>query len=342
MNQTNYAVIKKETIDVVEKRIKQFTERGELHFPVNYSPDNALKQAWLIIQETTDKDKRPALEVCSRSSVANALLNMVVQGLSPAKKQCYFIVYGKSLSCQRSYFGTMAVLRRVRPDITDIVAETIHEGDKVMITIENGRKHVDQHKQEFGATDKPLVGAYCVILGADDRPIRTEVMTLDQLKAAWKQSKMNPITDAGDIKAGSTHEKFTTEMARKTVISRACKALLNSSDDSDLVIQAARESDEAMVDAELQGAIEDHANGEVIDIVDGEPVQSDNDFATQLAKMADIDETLLAKALKLTGVDPTGEIGQEEFDKVSKKFNELFDVEMGHREQPKSGTTKEF
>lgn len=339
MNQTNYAVIKKETIDVVEKRIKQFTERGELHFPANYSPDNALKQAWLIIQETTDKNDRPALEVCTRPSVANALLNMVVQGLSPAKKQCYFIVYKNSLSCQRSYFGTMAVLRRVRPDITDIVAETIHEGDEVMITIENGRKHVEQHKQKFGATDKPLVGAYCVILGADDRPIRTEVMTLEQLKSAWKQSKMKPITDAGEIKPGSTHEKFMTEMARKTVSSRACKALLNSSDDSDLVIQAARESDEAMVDAELQGAIEDHANGDVIDIVDGEPVQSGLDFSAQLAKMADIDENLLAKALKLTGVDMASQVGPEEFDQVSKKFNELFDLAQS---QPKSGAKKEF
>ncbi len=72
-----------------------------------------MKSAWLILQAAVDKDKKPVLEVCSKNSIANALLDMVVQGLNPAKKQCYFIAYGNGLACQRSYFGTMAVTKQV-------------------------------------------------------------------------------------------------------------------------------------------------------------------------------------------------------------------------------------
>jgi recombination protein RecT len=37
------------------------------------------------------------LQACTRDSIANALLDMAVQGLNPAKKQGYFIAYGKQL-----------------------------------------------------------------------------------------------------------------------------------------------------------------------------------------------------------------------------------------------------
>jgi recombination protein RecT len=112
-NQNQLAMVKKDTVDIVAAKVKQFQENGELHFPANYSPENAMKSAWLILQTIKDRNQKPALEVCTRDSVANALLDMVVQGLNPAKKQCYFIVYGNQLVCQRSYFGTMAVTKRV-------------------------------------------------------------------------------------------------------------------------------------------------------------------------------------------------------------------------------------
>lgn len=71
------------------------------------------------------------MEVCSRESIANSLLDMVVQGLSPAKTQCYFIVYGNQLQLNRSYFGTQAVLKRLT-NVKDIWANVIL---KVMYSI---------------------------------------------------------------------------------------------------------------------------------------------------------------------------------------------------------------
>ena len=108
---TELALIKKDVVDVVGKKAQEFVSRGELHLPPNYSVENAMKSAWLILQNTVDKDKKPVLQNCTKDSIANALLDMAVQGLNPAKKQGYFIAYGRQLVFQRSYFGTMAVTK---------------------------------------------------------------------------------------------------------------------------------------------------------------------------------------------------------------------------------------
>ena len=83
----NLALVKKDVVDVVEKKVQGFVSKGELHLPPNYSVENAMKSAWLILQSTVNKDKRPVLEVCSKDSIANALLDMAVQGLNPAKNK---------------------------------------------------------------------------------------------------------------------------------------------------------------------------------------------------------------------------------------------------------------
>ncbi|MFH2219090.1 MAG: recombinase RecT, partial [Pseudomonadota bacterium] len=95
-NQKKYEVAKKgpTAVEVVGQRIKALQSEGEIHFPPDYSPQNALRSAWLILQNTQDRNKKPALEVCTKASVYNALFDMVITGLNPEKKQGYFIVYG--------------------------------------------------------------------------------------------------------------------------------------------------------------------------------------------------------------------------------------------------------
>lgn len=127
--QQNVPVVQKDVVDSVLAKITKFEETGELKLPANYSAANALKSAWLILQETKDRSDRPALVVCTKESIANALLDMVVQGLSPMKKQCYFIVYGNKLTLQRSYLGTLAIAKRVGGVLT-AVANCVYEGDE--------------------------------------------------------------------------------------------------------------------------------------------------------------------------------------------------------------------
>lgn len=254
------ALIKKDTVDVVASRIKEFQEKGEIHFPPNYSPENAMKSAWLILQETKDRNGNPALEVCTRDSVANALLDMVVQGLSPAKKQGYFIVYGNNLNFMRSYFGTMAVTKRLN-GVEDIFAQVIYEGDDFEFTIQRGTKKIVKHSQKLENIDiNKIVGAYCTIIYGDGKEF-TEIMTKKQIDQAWSKTKM---------KSNSVHREFPEEMAKRTVINRTCKLFTNTSDDSDLLIESFNRSTEAEYaggpEEEAQHEIDENANTESIDI----------------------------------------------------------------------------
>jgi recombination protein RecT len=259
-------LVKRDTVDLVAAKVQEYMQRGELDLPPNYSPANALKSAWLILQTTIDRDKQPVLASCTKASIANALLDMVIQGLNPAKKQCYFIAYGNQLVCQRSYFGTMAVAKMVDPTIADIVAEVVYEGDEFIYKLERGKKIVVKHEQKLENIDpKKIKAAYAMIIDKNGEVRATEIMTFEQIKQAWRQSPIHPIDDKGNIKAGTTHEKFTAEMCMRTVINKVCKPIINSSDDQRL-LQAVRRSEEVAAEVEAEEEIQANANVTVIDI----------------------------------------------------------------------------
>ena len=265
------ALMKKDVVDVVENKVQEFITKGQLHLPAGYSPDNAMKSAWLILQSTVDREKKPVLSVCTKDTIANALLDMVVQGLNPAKKQGYFIAYGKSLVFQRSYFGTMALAKMIDDNIADIVAEVVYDGDTFKYAMVRGKKEITLHEQALeNVNGKKIKAAYCMIINADGEVIKTEIMTFEEIKQAWKQSQMNPFDDKGNVKDSSTHGKFTAEMAKKTVINRACKTILNSSSDSHLLRQSIVRSGEIQAEVEVAEEIETNANTTPIDIVEAE------------------------------------------------------------------------
>jgi recombination protein RecT len=289
------ALVKKDVVDVVATKVREFQERGEIHFPANYSPENAMKSAWLILQNTYDRNKRPALEVCTRDSIANALLDMVVQGLNPAKKQGYFIVYGNQLVFQRSYFGTMAVTKRVT-GAKEINANVIYEGDEVDYEIINGRITNLSHKQKFGNINKDkIIGAYATIV-LPDGDVYYELMTIDEIRKAWSKSQMWG-KDQTTEKQGSTHDEFRQEMAKKTVINRACKKFMNSSDDSSLIIKHFNRQDEIIEEAQVQAEIEENANKEVIDI--------DYQEVEELQQEEPVDQSI-QQEMPLTGTEGPG------------------------------------
>ena len=297
------ALVKKETVDIVAARVREFQEHGQLHLPANYSAENAMKSAWLILQNTLDRDKRPVLEVCTKDSIANSLFDMVVQGLNPAKKQGYFIAYSKQLVFQRSYFGTMAVAMQVDDTIQEIVAEVVYESDTFRYRIQRGKKEITEHEQSLENIDgKKIKAAYCMVINTDGEISKTEIMTFAEIKQAWKQSQMHPIDDKGNVKGGSTHDKFTAEMCKKTVTNRACKPIINASSDSHLFQQSFNRTDEVIVEEEMAAAIAAHANTEPIDIeyeaeaqddgepempTDPEPAPSVNGQAAQQTTIAD-------------------------------------------------------
>jgi len=185
---------------------------------------------------------------------------MIVQGLNPAKKQCYFKVYGNKLMCQRSYFGSMHLAKEMG-GAKNIYAQVVYKGDDFQYEIVKGRKKVVKHVQKIeNISNENIIAAYCVIEFEDGRPDYTEIMTIDQIKKAWQQSQLYREGGSG------THQKFTDQMAMKTVINRACKALINSSNDNHLFLRAFNRSDEEKAEADVAQEIAENANGEIIDI----------------------------------------------------------------------------
>lgn len=318
-------VLKKETADIVLSKVQQFQKKGELDLPPNYSAANALKSAWLILQETVDKDKKPALSVCTKPSIANALLNMVVQGLNPAKAQCYFIVYGTRLTLMRSYQGSKAVCLRVNKDLKDIFAEVVYQDDSLEYELKKGRRIIVEHKQKLtNIDDGKILAAYAVAIGNDDEVKRSELMTFDQIKQAWKQSKMKPVNDDGTVKPGSTHGKFTAELCKRTVTNRLSKHIIGASSDEDLVIRSVKESDDELAEASAEAEIDEFADTEVIDINGHEVTDETQDLGTQ-----EQDDT------EPETDDTSDEMSQEEKDEIMAK--EAAEAESEQRESAGPG-----
>ena len=199
-----------------------------LDLPANYSASNALTQAFLRLQAIKDRSNKPVLQTCTPMSIIQSLMDMVVQGLSPAKNQCYFIAYGNELQMKRSYFGTVAALLRL-DNIVSVEAQDIHEGDQVSTMIdENGHLVLDTKSTriDWQNQDKNLIGAYAIITTKDGVNHLT-IMTEKQIKVSWSQAKTHKVQD-----------KFGSEMAKRTVLNRAAKMYVNTSDDSDLLTGA--------------------------------------------------------------------------------------------------------
>ena len=191
---------------------------------------------------------------------------MVIQGLNPAKNQCYFVVFGTKLVLMRSYFGSIHVAKSVDERIEDIVADVVYEGDEFEYEKLRGKTRIITHKQKLENIEKAKIkAAYATVIYKDGRD-ESVIMTIDEIKQAWKQSNTHPIDDKNNIRVGTTHDKFMAEMCKKTVINRICKPIFNGSDDSNIVAWYAKQTDADLVEAEVEEEIAEKANQELVDV----------------------------------------------------------------------------
>lgn len=215
-------VINNALIDGLTAQLNEKCKYG-MSFPADYNLANALTGAYLVLKETTDKNGKPLLETCSQISIANSLMDMATLGLSVQRKQGYFIAYGGKCQFQRSYFGNITIARRY--GLKEVNAQVIYEGDKFVYHIEDGVKVLDKHEQSIANIDNDkIVGAYAVVIMQDGTKM-LEVMNIKQIKQSWQQGY-------GYKEGSGTHSKFTDQMAKKTVINRALKGIINTHGDA--------------------------------------------------------------------------------------------------------------
>ena len=226
--------------DLVLQRVNEMKNTQSLSLPKNYNASNALNAAFLELQKVQDRNRRPALDVCSRDSIVKSLLDMTLQGLSPAKDQCYFIVYGNELQMQRSYFGTVAAVKRL-DGVKKVRAEVVHEGDEFEIgSDEDMELVVKKFNPKFENISKPIIGAFALI--KTDEGNSYTVMNMDEIKQSWAQTRQ---------KNNKVQRNFSQEMAKRTVLNRAAKMFINTSDDSDLLTGAINDTTSNEYDNEM-------------------------------------------------------------------------------------------
>ena len=226
----NEIAVAKNISEAVLAKVQMMQETGGLVLPEDYHAGNALNAAYLKFKQLEDKNHKPAEQVCSKESVALALMDMVIQGLSPAKNQCYFVVHGNQLTLMRSYMGTVAAAKRFG-GVKSVHAQVVYKNDDFGFEIDpnTGTKRVTLHRQSLESIEEGTIrAAYAVVITKDD--VYYEIMTMDEIRKAWAQ---------GAAKGGSpAHKNFPQEMAKKTVINRACKIFVNTSTDADPLADA--------------------------------------------------------------------------------------------------------
>lgn len=246
----------KQVTSNVATRIEAMKGEGLLIAP-NYSVSNALSSAYYALKNSSGGN---LLQQCSQDSVYNALLEMVTQGLSPAKKQCYFIKYGSEVHLRMSYFGTIKVVKDLQ-DVKDVIANVVYEGDALEISVENGRKKLVKHETDWQNADNPIIAAYCIITRTDGEEF-FEVMTKKQIDKSWSKSKTKNV-----------QIDFPDQMAMRTVINRAAKMFINTSNDSDLFAGAINRTvaDEYEDDRQIKEAKPIQEHSESLDDILGNP-----------------------------------------------------------------------
>ena len=254
----------KQITSPVAARIQEMQKEG-LMIAQNYSVSNALSSAYYALKNSSSGN---LLQQCTQDSVYNALLDMVTQGLSPAKTQCYFIPYCNVVKLTRSYFGTMKVVKQL-PEVKDIYAQIIFKGDEFEAENVDGRWKFVSHKSSWKNQDNPIEGAYCVIEKTDGEKILT-IMTKKEIDKSWAQAKTKNVQN-----------NFPQEMAKRTVINRAAKQFFNTSDDNDLFIDAVNRTTENEFDNERRVKDAEPVREEVETLDDilkapSTPTESDN------------------------------------------------------------------
>lgn len=271
---------------LVINKIGDLVSNTGLTMPEGYNYVNAIKASALALHGMSDKDGHPILEVCTTSSIQNALFEMVTKGLDVSKKQAYFIKRGNKLTLQESYFGKLLQLRRIYPKF-ELTPRVIYEGDEFRYStdISTGRKFLVKHEQRLENTDNNFVGAY-VYLPCSDGGRNLYLMTRKQILAAWSKS-----SDARH----SVHNQFTEKMVIKTIVSSACGMIINS--DTRLMNYSVNPNEgtpEAVEVGECSNCDEvidiDAADDDTAVIVEEEPISEDNsEIASDETAKDDVD-----------------------------------------------------
>ena len=268
-------VVEKNISDKVFNQINVLQNEQGLVLPKGYNVSNALKSAYLTLASG-------GLLNTDQTALAQALLDMCIQGLTPAKRQCYFIKYENKVQMMRSYFGDRSAC--INAGVAEeIQANIIYEGDKVDVYYVNDRMKVE-HTTNWANFEKPIIGAYAWAILPDGTKIY-DIMTMTRIKKSWSMSK--------NTTNNKLQNNYTDDACKRTVIRHLAKNLFNSSGDNEVISQSYNRTTEDEYDNEkneykensIDAVIEKQEQlnaSESFDVVDDETGEVNNNADTNI------------------------------------------------------------
>ena len=229
------------------KTLDDHVKNGTIIVPDGYNFIAAINSAMYLLSEATDRNGKPALEVCTAKSINYSLTKMVLLGLNPMLKQGYFIVYGNELQFMPSYFGDRAMAERT--GITDIIARVVFENDDFECEFKDGYPVI---KHVYGGGDK-ITYAYCLFTLPNGRRAG-DVMTFAQILKSWAHSK--------DPNRKSQNDS-PEEMAKRTVTRRALKPYINSFIGDDVIAEETKDEQVIVLEQDSEEIQEPETSSEV-------------------------------------------------------------------------------
>lgn len=208
---------------VISKAAREVTSymnamiKGGLVMPEGYTILNAVTSATLKLQEIKDKNFKTLEDgICTPVSIATALKSMLTKGEDIAQGHGYFIIRGNQLCYDESYLGCLHRIYR-DTNVTRVNAQVVYEGDDFQFTSDKGEYRILKHDSSLANINlTKIVGAYAIVF-VGDKVKHVEIMNMDMIRKAWAMSK-NP--------NGKIFTDYPDQMAKRTVIKRACKVIL--------------------------------------------------------------------------------------------------------------------
>lgn len=227
-NNSNQIVsVEKRSVALSQKTsqwIQDSIDKNYISVPKGYNVGSEISTAIQKIVQTKDRSGKNALDVCTEASIMTSLRLMAINGLSMSSNQCYPIVYGNQLQIQRSYFGTVAQLKRMFPD-KEVSANVIYEGDEYEYYYDEEIQcyRIKGLVSRIENRGNQIVAVFGTIRNrANNKTVYSEVMSWKEIQKSWSHAKTDNV-----------QKEFPDQMAKRTLINRMCKMFINASNSVD-------------------------------------------------------------------------------------------------------------
>lgn len=217
--------------EIALAKIQEYQEAG-LVLPPNFNPTNSLKKARFILNDMKVNGK-PVLEVCSKASIVQCLLESVTKGLSYDEMQIYFIPRNGVMTNMESVYGRILRAKRASKNYRPVVGY-VHEDDEFEIghDINTGDTVIKKHETKLENLDKPIIAAYAYVTDNDGNTDVT-IMTKREWLTSWKKSP----------NGCAVAKEFEKDMIFRTIVKKSTKSLVNSN--NNCFIPNANDDDDA-------------------------------------------------------------------------------------------------